>query len=57
MKTMILKFCEMFMKLVELVVWCLGWLYRLVLKTLEFLKVITIKIISVARSLIAKIKI
>ena len=57
MKTMILKFCEMFMKLVELVVWSLGWLYRLVLKTLEFLKVITNKIISVVRSLIAKIKI
>ncbi len=57
MKTMVIKFCELFMKLVELVVWCLGWLYRLVLKTLEFLKVITNKIISVAKSLIAKIKI
>ena len=51
------KIDEYIMKLIEIVVWCIDWLYRLVLKTLKFLNVITNKIISVARSLIAKIKI
>ena len=48
------KLHEYMMKLVEIVVWCIGWLYRLVLKTLKFLNVITNKIISVVRSLIGR---
>ena len=48
------KIDEYIMKLIEIVVWCIGWLYRLVLKTLEFLNVITNKIISVVRSLIGR---
>ncbi len=48
------KIDEYIMKLIEIVVWCIGWLYRLVLKTLEFLNVITNKIISVVKSLIGR---